>query len=478
MEEKSLKKNAILNGVLKFSLIILPLLTFPYITRVVHAENYGKLSFTYSIVSYFDLLAALGINSYAIREGSPLRNNKKLFSKFCSEVFTLNIISTIISYILLTLLLIIWHPTDDYIKLCSIYSIEILATTISVEWFYNIREDYLFITIRTLVLQIVKMIMIFTIIKNENDYYFSALIDSMFFLTLGLINFVRARKYINLKLRFSKDILIHVKPVLILFANTMMITIYVNSDITMLGFLEDAEITGIYKVTSKIYSAFKSLINSVTVVLIPRLAKFVAEENDYKYNLLLNKLLTILLIFVAPITIGLGMTSKMLLYIGFGDEYLKGTVSLTILSVALFIAMFSNVFLNAILILNKREKIALKITSVSSIANIALNMLFIPMFSLNGAAFTTLISESIVTCLGYYYSKDLIKIKIDKELIYRVIFGVFSIIVICFSIDLLKLNIMLGFTLKVILSILSYGLIVINCKKTKVLIFNRGGFYY
>lgn len=308
MKIKSIKLNVIANALLKGSMIILPLITFPYITRTIHAEKYGILALCYSVISYFDMFAALGVSVYAIREGARLRNDREKISQFSSEVFSINILSTLLSYIALMALIYLWQPGTDYKKILLIYSIEIVATTISVEWIYNIFEEYVYITIRTIALQTVKIMMIFVLIKQESDFYLSAVIDALFFFSIGIINFLRSKRYVDLRLILSKKIFAHLRPILVLFANTLMISIYVNLDITMLGLMQGDAVTGVYKVTTKIYSAVKAMVNGITVVFIPRLSGYIGQNKKTQYDDLLNKLLLALLVVVAPLVVGLIMT--------------------------------------------------------------------------------------------------------------------------------------------------------------------------
>lgn len=461
MKSKSIKLNVIVNAILKGSLIILPLITFPYITRTVHAEKYGILSFCYSIISYFDLFAALGISVYAIREGARLRDDREKLGEFSSEVFSINLLSTLFSYIALLILICIWRIGIDYKKILLIYSIEILATTISVEWIYNIFEEYVYITYRTILLQVIKIVMIFVLIKQESDFYLSAVIDALFFLSIGIINFFRARRYVDLKVIISRKIFVHLRPILVLFANTLMISIYVNSDITMLGLIQGDSVTGVYKVTTKIYSAVKSMINGITVVLIPRLSEYIGQNKKCQYDELLNKLLLALIVVVAPLTVGLIMTSKSVLLLVSGEEYLSGSISLIILALTLCIAMLSNVFLNAVLIIFHREKKVLQITTLSSVINIGLNLIFIPWFSLNGAAITTLLSELTVMIAAFFSARDVLRIKIEKSVIINVLVACGAIIGSCIFIDTMNLSNAMSLVIKVTASGLLYAVILL-----------------
>ena len=201
---KSLKINAILNGMKGLLQVIFPLITFPYISRVLGVGNIGKYNFASSIVSYFLLLAALGIATYAIREGARIRNDRKLFNEFFSEIFSINIISTIVSYILLFICVTTVHYFKSYEVLIFILSWQIFFTTISVEWVYSVYEDYLFITIRSFFFQCLSLILVFLLVRTSNDLNKYAILSVVSSAGSGIINFIYIKKYCDLKLVFDK----------------------------------------------------------------------------------------------------------------------------------------------------------------------------------------------------------------------------------------------------------------------------------
>ena len=174
MNGKSLKLNAILNVIRQLSSILFPLITFPYISRVLQANSYGKISFGQSIISYFSLFAALGITNYAIREGSRIRGNKKEIERFSCEIFTINIITTTISYLLFFIILLLNRRLYEYKSLLIILSFSMFFAALGVEWIYTIYEDYLYITIRSLIVQIISVILMFVFIHSPEDYLFYA----------------------------------------------------------------------------------------------------------------------------------------------------------------------------------------------------------------------------------------------------------------------------------------------------------------
>ena len=130
---KSVAKNAVYNGIRTVCNMLFPLITYPYAARVLMAENLGKVDFVTSVISYFVLVAGLGIATYATREGAARRNDQDELDRFSSEVFTINMVSTAISYALLAALVIAWPHLHGYLALIAIQSLTILGTTMGVE---------------------------------------------------------------------------------------------------------------------------------------------------------------------------------------------------------------------------------------------------------------------------------------------------------------------------------------------------------
>ena len=142
-ENKSLKLNMVLNGIKGLMSILFPLISFPYVSRVLGVDSLGRYNFSTSVISYFILLAGLGISTYAIREGAKIREDKEDFEHFANQMFTVNIISTTISYVLLLLLMLTVGKFRDYWDILAVLSIQIVFTTIGVDWLYSVYEDYL-----------------------------------------------------------------------------------------------------------------------------------------------------------------------------------------------------------------------------------------------------------------------------------------------------------------------------------------------
>ena len=167
---KSLSLNAFLNTIRNILNMVFPIITFPYVSRILGAHNLGIYNFSNTYVNYFLLLAALGINTYAIREGAKYRDNREEINKFVGQIFSINLVATVISYLLLASTLILFNELKMYAICILVFSIQIIFTTIGVEWIYSIYEDYAYITIRSIVFKILSIILLFIFVKKPDDY--------------------------------------------------------------------------------------------------------------------------------------------------------------------------------------------------------------------------------------------------------------------------------------------------------------------
>lgn len=155
--KKSLSLNAAMSAFKTLMNIIFPLITFPYASNVLQVENLGKVNFASSVCGYFLLFAGLGISSYAVREGSRYVNDREKLSAFASEMFTINMISTALTYAALAVTMLFWTKLHAYTDLMLVLSLQILFTTIGTEWVFTIFEEYTYITIRGLLFQVLSI---------------------------------------------------------------------------------------------------------------------------------------------------------------------------------------------------------------------------------------------------------------------------------------------------------------------------------
>lgn len=464
-QAKSLKFNAFINGFRTILNLIFPLITFPYISRVLSVDEIGKYNFSSSIVSYFLLIAALGINQYAVREGSKFRDSHTDMSQFASKVFSVNLVSTAISYIALAVVLIVSNKLHNYWLCIIILSTQIFFTTIGTEWVYSIYEEYMYITIRSIIFKIISIVLLFVFVHNQGDYIKYAVIEVVASVGSNGLNYIHARKYCRLRFTLKFDWKEVLKPILIIFASNVAIQIYVNSDITMLGYWGNDYSVGIYSISTKIYTIIKNVLTAILTVTIPRFSLYVGEKKGDKYDKLLQNVVNTLGVIIFPSMVGLILLSKNVITIIAGESYLGSQSSLCILSVAILFSVFNGLFSQCVLLVYKREKVFLKCTVVSAIVNVCLNFVFIPLWAEVGAAITTLISEIVLCMMLYIKAKDkvghvFVSASTRKNL-FSIVIAMMSMVCICLFIMNTFNNFFVQTFSAVLMSILVYGIILV-----------------
>ena len=467
MKTKSLGKNAFLNGLRSVLNIIFPIITFPYVSRVLSVGELGKYNWSNSFVSYFLLIAGLGIATYAVREGAKLRNDRNEISAFASQVFSINILSTVVSYTLLFLCVLIFPKIQSYSACIYIFSIQIVFTTLGTEWIYSIFEEYTYITIRSIVFKILSIFMLFVFVRRPGDYLNYAGITVFSAVGSNVLNYLHAKKFCTIRLTFNIDWQEHLKPILIIFASSVATTIYLSIDTTLLGLINNNYVVGIYSVSTKMYDIVKQLIAAILIVTIPRFALLWGRHRYREYRKLLLELSDALALISIPAAVGVYMLAPQIVILLSNAKYIRSVSSLRLLCPALIFSIFSWIFTSCVLIPAKRENKVLIITILSAVVNVVLNLLLMPSLKENAAAITTSLSEAISMLLGIYYSRDIIKglykSSFWKE-IFTYILGTISIVIICFAGDVLFNSTVMIILFDVVLSIVEYVLILLGVK--------------
>ena len=465
--KKKIGINAILNVIRQGLSVIFPLITYPYALRVLGAESIGKVSYAQSIISYFSLIAMLGVSSYAIREGAKRRTEKEEFSRFVNEVFTLNVIFTAVAYILLFVCLTLVKDLQQYSGLLLLLSSSLILTTLGVDWMNTVFEDYLFITIRSIITHLASLVILFVFVRTSEDYYAYAM---MAVATNGIIcisNWFYCKKYAKLRLTLHPNVRKHLIPLLILFANNVSVSIYTNSDTTMLGWFKGDYYVGLYTVSVKIYTIIKNLLVAVYAVSIPRLAYYIGSQKKKEFKHLYSNMWSYLSLLLVPAAVGLVCVSPEIIYFMGGEEFTDSVVSLQLLAVALIFAIFGGLVTACLNITIGREKDNLIATVIAAVLNIGLNLIFIPLFNHNGAAFTTLLSEAFVLLFCYIRvpnKRQYMDFKRIGRNFISIIIGSGAIILCSVLISLIIDNIYVRLFATIICSIIAYALILFAFK--------------
>lgn len=411
MKNKSIKINVMLNFIKTFSILFFPLVTFPYISRILGPEGFGKISFSQSFVSYFTIIALLGVGTYGVREAAKLRNEKKLLETFSQEMIIINFISTVFAYILLFLITFLFGNFYNYRFLIIIFSFNILLSVIGMDWLYMAEEDFLFITIRTVLFQILSIFLVFLFVKEKTDYNKYAIILVVSSCGNNIINFLYARKYINLFKIQKLNIKKHLKPMFILVSLALASCVYTLIDTTMLGLICNDYQVGVYAAANRINRLVISVIITIGSVLLPRLSVYLGEKRLVEYTVLVNKAFDLLLMLAFPCFIGLFIVSKEVIILFCGIEYIEAVPIMKLMSILIPIVTIGNSIQTQIILPYSKEKLNLYAIVTGAMLNLSLNFFLISIFQAQGAAVASVIAEFIVTLLSFVWAKKLISFK-------------------------------------------------------------------
>ncbi len=461
---RSMKSNIVLNSLKTAMRFVFPLITFPYVSRILGSVSLGKVSFSNSIISYFALISALGVGTYSIREGAALREKPLERNIFFNEVFSVNFISMTCSYLILFAVTALSIKLKEYYLLLAIQSFTMLFSWIGVDWIFYIYEDYIQITLRSFIAQLVSLIMMFIFVKTPDDYIIYALIIMLSNCGSSLFNYIYVGKYYRPRITFRCNLKKHIKPLLILAVNDFTTTIYVNSDTTMIGFYLGDHYVGLYTTAAKVYFIVKNVMVAIITSGSSR-ASFYFHNNDlHRYHILLVKMAQVLLLVMIPATIGLLMTGRDVILAVAGLMYIESIPALSILSFALLASTFASFGAIYCLVVQRKERTLLLHTAVSAIINIILNILLIPTIGIIGAAITTLISELYV-CIVFGIKTNLFGVlKECSGTIFSCVLSSAAIVLVCFLVSGVS-DLFFRLFLSIGISCLAHALILIVRKE-------------
>ena len=466
--KKSLTLNTILYTLKSIFSIVYPLITFPYISRVLSAEGVGQYSFSNSVVSYFLLIAALGTSTYAIREGAKIRDDREKFQKFAQEIFSINIISMLVSLTLLFLVVQI-PKLKSYENIILILAIAIPLTTIGTEWIFNIYEDFAYITIRSMAFQCLSLVGLLIFVKDANDVWKYAVTTVTATAGSNVLNYKKAKKYFKHKIIINKKLIKHIKPVFILFAAAVASQIYINADITMLGLMQGDYATGMYSAASKIYNILRTVLTAAIAIIMPRIA-YLKDNNKEGYSSMLSGIFNLYVFLVIPCCIGVLLIADEVLLLLCGVEFLDAGLSLKILAIALIFSTLGSFIANVILVVHSEEKTILAATCIGATLNIIGNIFLIKEFSYVGAALTTLMSELIVFIIQSVRAQKYEKISGAFVNLIKVLLGVLLMSVIHVLIPKWNGSALIEMSITVISSVIIYIISMLCLKQESIVL--------
>lgn len=407
---RTVKFNFIMNLILTGSNFLFPLVTFPYVSRILEPLGTGKVAFATSFITYFIMFASFGVANYGVRAIAQVRDNKETLTKTTHEILLINIVMTLIAYIVFMLVLVFSDKLWQERVLLNISSLLIFFTIIGVEWFYKGIEQYQYITIRTIILRLIALVATFIFINSKEDYIIFAVISVSATVGSSIINLINLRKYLEVKIYQNYELKKHIKPMFLLFLTSFAIAIYTNTDATMLGFMLTDIDVGYYNAAVRIKVILLSIVTSLGVVLLPRLSYYHQHNMINEFNLALNKSVNFIMLLALPVATFFILFAKETILVLAGYAYLDSVLPLQIVMGTVLFIGITNILGIQILLPLKRDGALLVSVLLGAIVDILLNLFLIPKLGATGAAISTTIAEFVVLIVQCVFVRNYLKV--------------------------------------------------------------------
>lgn len=397
--------NYLYNGVYKLLLILIPLITTPYLTRTLGSTALGIDSYVISIITLVELFGALGINLYSNREIAYKRDNKEELTNIYYEIqtirFSLGLI-VIIVYLFIT-------SKTQYHTYFMIQTFAIIGYFIDVTWLFVGCEEMKLPVLRNIIIKILQTILIFSLIKSDKDLNLYICINAAGTFISSICMYPRVNKWIGKYNRKKLNIKRHLKPILALFLPQAASSIYVQFDRTMIGFLSaDISYVSIYDKAESLVKVPLQFVSATTTVMLPRVSNEFANKKMQNIAALLKEEIRFVLLFVIPLMVGMIVISDRLALWYLGDQYIESGMVMKMLTPTIITIGMGEIFGSQLLVSVNETKGMTVAFGTGAFANIIFNAVLIPLYNASGAAIATTVAETLVIVIQCRYAQKYI----------------------------------------------------------------------
>ncbi|MDR0948761.1 MAG: flippase [Lachnospiraceae bacterium] len=405
MKQKHLTANYAWNFVGVLLGFLFPVLSFMYVSRIIGVDGLGKVEYSFAIVNMAIVVSRLGIQTYAIGKASGYRDDRAQLSRFFSEILTISFVTTLLVEIGFLIIVFLTPAFAPYRYLLCIGSANVVLSTLGIPWLYSALEEFRYITLRQLAFQILSILLLLLLVRDENDVVAYAVVSVFAMSAPGIVNLLHAGKYVDYHLR-GLSIGQHWKPILILFLFHASSSIYANSDKIMLGYIKGEASVGYYAAAIKIAAVVTEVLAVVRTTVLPRSAYYLLHQEETKYRKLLNSTVGLITMLSVPACTFLFVLSEDLILIFSGAEFRAAAPAGRILALMILFGPLNGMLVQNIFVIHGREKTAAIISGAGAVVNIVLNLFLLAPYGAKAAAATTVLSEIVVLALILVFSKS------------------------------------------------------------------------
>lgn len=401
----SIKTNVVYSSILSIAGYLFPLLTYPYVTRVLGVEYLGSNNFVDSIVNYFTFLSMMGMGVLGVREIAKCKTDKYKLSRTFSSLVALNLITSLFAIIVLFICVSFSSRLQEYNELFYIGAARILFNTLLIEWFFKGIENFKFITIRSLIIRVVYVVSVFVFIRCPQDYKLYFFLTSSVTFLNALWNIFYSTRFVHFSI---KDVYIksYWSPFILLGIYQLLVTTYTTFNAIYLGFVTNDIQVGYYTVVTKLYYIILSVFTAFTGVMLPRMSALNADGSIDTYKTLVDKSINVLFLIAFPIIILTEICAPQIIGLLAGEEYYHSIIIARIIMPLIFIVGYEQILVVQILTSLGKDKDILKTSVIGVSTAMLLNIILVPILYSVGSAIVWVISElSVLVASQFFVTK-------------------------------------------------------------------------
>lgn len=401
------KKNFLYNVLYQILLLVTPLITAPYISRVLGAEKTGIYSYTYSIAYYFVLFAMLGINNYGNRLIAKNRDNQERLNVEFSSLFLLHLILSLISLIIYIIYILLF--ASNYKEITVIQTIYVMSAIFDINWFFFGIEKFKITVFRSTIIKILSVLLLFIMVKENNDLPIYTIIMAGSSLLSQILIWPYLNKYVKFVKVDYKEIKKHIKPCTLLFIPVIAISLYNIMDKIMIGNQSTMTELGYYENAEKIIYIPLSIITALGTIMLPKMSNLIANSKEKVARKYISKSFDFVLFASCALCFGLLGISSNFIPFYLGTEFEKAAILIEILSITIVFKAFANIIRTQYLIPKEKDKEYITSVILGAIINLIANYFLINKFYSVGAAIATVLAELVVMVYQMYAVKNELK---------------------------------------------------------------------
>lgn len=444
-----------------------PFITGMYVSRVLLPKSIGTVAVAQNLAQYFVILAFLGIPTYGLREISKTRNNIEERNRVFSELFIINLCSTIFFLCVYIIVILVIPAYRKEIVIYLIVGISIALNAFNIEWLYEGLEEFKFTTIRSLVFKALSFCLLIILVRSNEDLLLYLLVTTIGSAGNYIVNMIFSPRLVKFS-RKGLNLRRHMKSIFFLVTVNLAIELYSLVDITMMNFMCDKDSIAFYKYGSGVEKILLQIVNTFTMVLVPRISFYSKEGRVDEYNQLLSKAFDLILITAVPMIIGLYFTSDFLMVKLYGAPYIASAKVLKIISLLLLISPSGYLLGSRVMLVNGYERLMVIPVGIGALVNIICNALLIPSLAEYGAAIASVISETVVMTVYVTLSRRFFKLKGILCSIWKIFFSSLVIGVFLFFIGKMTINGWIVVSIQIVGSVAIYFSLLVLTKETIV----------